>query len=48
MDGIRGNECYLLRCRVSLYKVLQNENVSFAKKNLLGETRNNKKEKKLL
>ena len=47
MDGIRGNECYLFRCRFKVYKVLQNENVSFVKKNLLAETRNNKKEKLL-
>jgi len=48
MDGIRGNDCYLFRFRLKLYKVLQKENVSFVKKNLLAETRNNKKEKKLL
>jgi len=37
MDGIRGNECYLFRCRLKVYKVLQKENVSFVKKNLLAE-----------
>jgi len=48
MGGISGNECYLFRRRLKVYKVLQKENVSFVKKNLLAETRNNKKEKKLL
>jgi len=45
MHGIRGNESYPFGCRLKVYKVLQKENVSFVKKNLLAETRNNKKEK---